>query len=363
MKGQPVIPLSLLLRCAQQVGLECLGAISLAQASQALQAARGYLEHWQNSGYAGQLQYMLRPAELFTTLEHFFPQVQSLISFSVAYQSSAAPALPRGFGRIARYAWGADYHTVIKQSLAEFASELQHELGCEVKSRAFTDAVPLLERALAAAAGLGFAGKNTMLIAPGAGSFSFVAELLLAADIEFDLPALATRRQGRCGNCARCQTACPTNAFSGPYLLDGRRCISYLTIEKKGLLSEPFERAALGEWLFGCDVCQEVCPFNHRRANPPAIKKQFLPASGVGPALELEPLLKIASAGEFAGNFGHTALMRAGRERLLRNALCVAVNTAALGLIDQIRTMSIHDESVLVRRQAELALLDFNQRY
>lgn len=314
------------------------------------------LQAWQAAGYAGEMSYMERDSALFVTPERILPGAKSILSFAVRYDPGTHAEVCRpGSGRVARYARGRDYHRVLKRLVQKCMQEFEAGIEQGIQWRAFTDAVPLLERALARSAGLGFAGKNTMLIRPGEGSFFFLAEVLL--DVEVEMPQLSPPR-GSCGTCTRCLSACPTGAFVSPYQLDARRCISYLTIEKKGRFT-PWEQAALGDWVFGCDVCQEVCPFNYTILKREAreLLADFSPRGYLQDGcIDLEFLLSIRSEECFLAQFGGTPLMRPGREGLLRNACCVAGNTAATGLIPLLGEIVQNDPSAVLRETAVYAL-------
>jgi epoxyqueuosine reductase len=229
---------------------------------------------------------------------------------------AVAPAIK---ARIARYAQGsADYHDVIRAKLRELARFLRHEVpGC--KARGVVDTAPLLERDFARLAGLGWFGKNTMLINKRLGSWFFLAALLVDVELEYDAPHAASH----CGKCTRCLDACPTGAFVEPYVLDARRCISYLTIEHRGAIPEEL-RPGMGDWLFGCDICQEVCPWNSKAplsSEPAFAAHPELTGADAAALLSLEE-------GEFRRRFGGTALARPGRAGLVRNAAIVAGNSA-----------------------------------
>jgi epoxyqueuosine reductase len=223
--------------------------------------------------------------------------------------------------------------------------------------------VPLLERAVAHKAGVGFIGKNTMLIVPRAGSFMFLGEILWDLEVR-DLDPLPLAGDANCGTCSRCLVKCPSQAFVSERVLDARRCISYLTIEKRDALSWQ-ERAWLGEWLFGCDVCQEVCPFNSRslRLQSGADVAEFSPEHGAGQALSLRDVLTIRDDASFVARFGGSPIMRTKRTGLLRNAAVVAANTEAVELVGTLMEVALRDPAPLVRQHAvwaycKLARLD-----
>ena len=315
--------------------------------------AEGALAAWQQAGFAGDLNYMLRPSAGFGDLRRLLPDVRSAVVLAARYPAREREPLPVGFGRVARYAWGRDYHRVVKRRIEGVVQEIRSLTG-GFEYRIFTDAVPLLERAFARQAGLGFIGKNTMLIRPGVGSYLFLAELLLTVEVEAP-PCLEVRE--RCGSCTRCMERCPAGAFPAPRVLDARRCIAYLTIEKRGWL-DPAERESLGEWVFGCDRCQEVCPFNTRaaRSAPDPDITEFAAPAGAGPVLDLQEVLALRSQEAFTGRFAGLPLMRAGREGLVRNAAAVAGNTQAYAAGDRLMDAASADPSAVVRGHALWAL-------
>ncbi len=333
---------------ASQAGL---AVISIAEPSELLQD-RAFLEEWQAAGYAAEMNYMQRSSELLSSPARLLEGVRSIVVIGAYYDQTPRRPLSTGYGRVARYAWGRDYHKVLRKRLEQLVELVKGELRGEISYRLFSDSVPLLERALARRSGLGFIGKNTMMIVPGRGSFLFLGEILW--DVEIDLGKVAPIESvAHCGSCTRCISKCPTQAFVKERVLDAGRCISYLTIEKRGALSLQ-EREWLGEWIFGCDICQEVCPFNFV-----ALKKRSvadLPElgaqAGAGEALAIEELLSIRSDPAFIARFGGTAIMRAKREGLLRNAAVVAANTGALKLAPLLNGVSICDQSPVVRQHA-----------
>ena len=247
------------------------------------------------------------------------------------------PATP--VGRIARYALGTDYHVALRTRLEALASDLRAE-GLPAGEVAYVDDRPLAERALAARAGLGWIGKNTNLLTHArAGSWVFLGSILSSAELPADAPVRTT-----CGSCTRCLTGCPTGALVAERTIDARRCISYLTIEHPGTLSA-WEAAAIGDWIFGCDVCQEVCPVNADADDDGALTVPLLPL--------IDWLLPLG-ARAFERAVGASALRRAGRHRLLRNALAALGNAGALSSDARALVQrAARDPRAEVRAQAE----------
>lgn len=268
------------------------------------------LRDWLARGCAGDMGYLHRQAEARRHPASILPSVRSVIMLALNYHVSSP------HGSIAQYALGPDYHDVLRAKLNELLGWIQGEAP-GTQGRGVVDTAPLLERDFARRAGLGWFGKNTMLIDKRLGSFFFLAALLL----DLELPADAPFTASHCGTCTACLDACPTQAFTGPYQLDARRCISYLTIELRGPMAMEL-RPGIGPWLFGCDVCQDVCPWN--RKAPPGIEPLLQPRPelvGVD-AIELLGLTEEAFRRRFRG----TALWRAKRQGLVRNAAIVLGN-------------------------------------
>lgn len=301
---------------AQSIGFQRVVIASLLP----METERKEFERWLAKGYAAGMDYLKRNPHLRTSPQLLYPQAKSAILVSVSYFTEASTAPGPFYGKVARYAVGLDYHAVLRKKLKELKSCIEEIIGRPFLGKAFTDDVPLFEPGLAARSGLGFAGKNTMIIGPKlSGSYNFIAELFTDLELEPDEPY-----QGTCGKCVRCGVACPTLAIQPEGEVDANLCISYLTIENKGGIPKIL-RPKLGKWVFGCDVCQEVCPYNQR---PPLTPwREFEPDSGVGHNLELMPLLDLKTEDQFRTNFGHTALRRAKRRGLLRNTLVVIGNT------------------------------------
>lgn len=272
---------------------------------------------WLRQGYDGEMTYLARREEAYGHPRNVLSSVQSVIMLGVNYRT-AEPA-PHGplAGRVSRYAWNnGDYHALLRERLTQLA-EFLHEQRPGCRTRSVVDTAPILERDFARAAGLGWFGKNTMLINKRQGSWLFLAGLLVDVDLEPDLP----HETSHCGTCTRCLDACPTDAFPEPYVLDARKCIAYLTIELKGPIPTEL-RGGMGEWLFGCDICQDVCPWNKK--SPAKNDSAFRPRPDLNPA-DLIALLELDDE-SFARKFGPTALARPGRAGLLRNAAIVLGN-------------------------------------
>jgi epoxyqueuosine reductase len=327
-------------------GFQVMGATGADDLAEALPG----LTAWQSNGFAGDMKFMQRPAEMLTAVRNLLPSATSCVTVSVRYSAAPRAECPTGFGRVARYAWGGDYHGLMRQRLNMLVEDVSKELGTAIEARCFSDAVPLLERALSARAGVGFQGKNTLIITPGQGSFAFLGEILWNLELT-DVPQAAPK--GRCGTCQKCLDNCPTSAFDRAGVLDARKCIAYITIEKRGPLEE-WERRAMGDWIFGCDICQEVCPFNQRpiRKSPEAAWPEFEKERGAGAFLNLAELIGLKSPSDFRKRFRDTALERSGWRGLKRNALCVAANTGAFELMPQIETIAREEADPVLRATA-----------
>jgi epoxyqueuosine reductase len=298
---------------ARELGFEACGVTDLAPSATATA-----LDRWLDRGLHGEMRYMARQAPLRREPARAWPEARSAVVVLHNYhQKNPTPAAGRG--RVARYALADDYHRVVAEKLERLGARLVAAAGTG-RFRGYVDAGPLPERELARRAGLGWYGKNTMLIHPRLGSYTFIGVLLTDLDLARDQPFEADR----CGTCRRCLDACPTDAFLAPRVLDATRCVSYLTIEARGSIPETL-RPRLGDWLFGCDVCQEVCPWNIRFA--PQTRE---PRYRARPGPEWPTLAEIVAMTEraFDAAFGATALERAGRAGLARNAAAVNQNTA-----------------------------------
>jgi epoxyqueuosine reductase len=299
---------------------------------------------WLGRGFAGEMAYMNRHAEARRHPSSILPAVRSVIMVGMHYKPPD-PSVLGDAARVARYAWGADYHDVLRQRLNALLAWLQQEVpGCE--GRGVVDTAPLLERDFARRAGLGWVGKNTMLLNKRLGSYTVLGALLVSLRLAADRPHLANH----CGTCTACLDACPTNAFAGPGQLDARRCISYLTIELRGPIPTDL-RPQVGDWLFGCDICQEVCPWN--RKAPAVDEPAFGPRAGL-PDLDAVEVLGL-SEDEFRRRFRGTALSRPKRRGLLRNAAIVLGNRGDPAALPALRRAAA-DPELLVREAAQWAI-------
>jgi epoxyqueuosine reductase len=270
----------------------------------------GEFEAWLDAGYAGTMAYLARGREQRLDPRRVLPGARSVVVCALNYfQGVGAEGPPH----VARYAWGTDYHEVMAPRLREILAEIEGAVP-GATGRVYVDTGPVLERDLAARAGLGWIGKNTMLLHPGLGSYFFIGVVLTTAALAVD-----DRLPDRCGSCTRCLDACPTGAFPAPYVLDARRCISYLTIEHRGWIPER-EREGIGQLAFGCDICQDVCPWNRRA--PITAEAAFL-------ARDLPRLADLLTLGDdaYRARLRGSPLRRARRHGLARNAAVALGNT------------------------------------
>ncbi|MBI4349316.1 MAG: tRNA epoxyqueuosine(34) reductase QueG [Elusimicrobia bacterium] len=287
---------------------------------------------WVDQGMHGTMGYMARDPSVRDSIVRWFPPAKSAVLLTFSY--SGKPLPPKaGEGRIARYATSDDYHGVLRAK-AEALLAWLGALRPGTQGKAFVDSSPVLERLYARFAGLGWIGKNSMLLSPKIGSFFFLTGLAVDAELEPDEPI-----PDHCGDCNRCIQACPTDAFPAPRVLDASRCVAYFTIEHRGSIPVAF-REGIGDWVFGCDVCQEVCPFNRfAAANPLFVRR--LPES-----LPLEGVLERAER-EFKEVFKPTPVERARRRGMLRNALLAMGNSGDPRHIPALERYATDPDSVL----------------
>jgi epoxyqueuosine reductase len=332
---------------ALEAGFDLVG-IARADAPPAL----AFFAEWVARGHAGEMGYLTTQVAKRSDLRNAFPWARSLIVTALQYDtphpySTEAPA-DRGW--ISRYAWGDDYHDVMKAMLDGVMARLQAEVG-PFTSRVYVDTGPVGERAYAAAAGIGAWGKNTCLLHPEHGSWFFLGEAVTDLDLPADAP-----RTDMCGSCTACLEACPTDALPAPYVLDATRCISYLTIEVKGAVPEE-GREAMGRHVFGCDICQDVCPWNRKRRRRGGAA--FEPRPGLfAPTLE-----ELAGLDEeaFRERFRRSPLKRAKRRGLLRSVAIALGNSGDPGKRGVLEKLA-HDADPVVSEHARWALFRLQRR-
>ena len=298
---------------ATQMGFDGCG---IAQA-RALEEESAKMEQWLEAEHEGEMGYLTRNKEKRYDPRLLVEGTKSIVTVLYNYFPKQKLAENDNF-KIAKYAYGADYHEVLKKKMRLFLERIETQTGKLEGVRVFVDSAPILDRAWAVRCGLGFIGKNTTLIHPKKGSFFFIGHLFLP--IELDETGMPL--SNRCGRCTKCIDACPTGALESPFHIDARKCISYLTIEYKGCLEDQDPSKFQG-WIYGCDICQDVCPYN--RFSLPNIEPEFQPS---------EKLLSMHKAdwialqkSDFEGLFKHSAMQRAGFEGLKRNIDFIALES------------------------------------
>lgn len=304
-----------------------------------------YVRRWLDEGMGGEMAYLSRWRELRIDPRRLLPGARSVIVVAHSYRQRPSGATAGGEGerrmreggadqpppaeisrsktrnppsRIAQYAWGRDYHLVIREKLRQLVDELRQAIPEAFDSRVCVDTAPVLERELAAAAGVGWIGKNTLVMHESLGSYFFLGEIITTLELAPTGPAT-----DHCGTCTRCLEACPTAALSAPYQMDARRCISYLTIEHRSEI--PVGLAPLiGDWLYGCDICQDVCP--HNRKAPPGREPVYAPGSNpLVPEADMDAVLSMSQE-DYARAVAGSAMQRASLQMLQRNARIVQEN-------------------------------------
>ena len=301
---------------------------------------------WLDRGHHGEMRYLERHARLKYDPRALLAGARSIVFAGINYFQKAPPNRSSDDGRVARYAWGRDYHKELGKRLKRLARRLGERYP-EERFRAWTDATPLAERYYAERAGIGFTGRNTLLISAQYGSWFLLGEILSTK--RYRPSGESQGRHGACpGNCRRCIDVCPTGALYAPHRIDASRCISYLTIEYDGVIPEEL-RPAMGDWIFGCDLCQEVCPLNVR-AQVTDVGGFITPIAGS--RLELAEILSIRDDEEFTERFAGSPLMRAKRRRLLRNACIAAANLGARSLIARLRELARDEDEIIAEHAA-----------
>jgi epoxyqueuosine reductase len=283
----------------------------------------GHYRRWLTDGRAGTMQYLHRHVETRLDPRRLLPGARSVIVVAHAYHQPwpDRPADDRARGRVAMYAWGRDYHRVMRKKLYALVDRMRADLDDPFAARVCVDTAPLLERELAAAAGVGWIGKNTLVMNTQLGSYFFLGAVVTTLELAPDTPIT-----DHCGRCARCLQACPTGALDRPYEMDASKCISYLTIERRDDVPAPL-RPRVGDWIYGCDVCQEVCPHNHRV--PVAGEADYAPRPPT-PYPVLTEVLRWTPA-DYDHALRGSAMRRATLAMLQRNARIALENTPRAG--------------------------------
>ena len=274
-----------------------------------LESESALVEQWLDEGHEGEMSYLTRNKEKRYDPRLLVEGTKSIVTVLYNYYPKQQIGDGEHF-KIAKYAYGADYHDVLKRKLRQLLERIETQTGKLDGVRVFVDSAPVLDRAWAVRCGLGFVGKNTTLIHPKKGSFFFIGHLFLPV-------ALAETGQeltNRCGRCTKCLDACPTHALEAPFHIDARKCISYLTIEYKGGLGD-MDPSTFKGWMYGCDICQDVCPYN--RFALPNLEPEFQPSEQL--MAMHEDAWKHLSEADFKALFKHSAVQRAGYEGLKRN--------------------------------------------
>jgi len=318
---------------ARELGFSLVGFTDMSP----LKDAEEIVKEWLSAGYEAEMRYLrLAPAQRIEPSK-LLPEGRSIISLGMSYfRGFHKKQPPEGgiFGKVSMYAWGGDYHNIIKKKISKLISFIKEiSNGRSRRLKGFVDATPLVERAIARRAGLGFIGKNTCIVSPSYGSWIFLAEILLDIPLEGDGDMF-----GDCSDCDRCLRACPTKALVEPYILDARRCISYHTIENRDDIIPDDVKVAMGEWVFGCDRCQLACPYN--KYVLPTQTEAFSPKSFIKDGwIDLRMILSISSEEEFRSIFKGSAIRRVGWRGLQRNAVIVAGNLQAKDLKPQLEKL------------------------
>ncbi|WP_374551116.1 tRNA epoxyqueuosine(34) reductase QueG [Sphingobium yanoikuyae] len=328
---------------AAQLGF---GACAIARADAAPRTAER-LRQWLEAGHHGDMLWMEERAEQRGSPTGLWPEARSVIMLGMSYAPGRDPlalAEVGDRGRISVYAQGRDYHDVVKKALKALARWLVDQQPTALK--VFVDTAPVMEKPLAQGAGLGWQGKHSNLVSRQHGSWLFLGAIYTEIALEPDPPEV-----DHCGSCTACLSSCPTDAFPAPYIVDARRCISYLTIEHKGPIPEEF-RARMGNRIYGCDDCLAACPWN-KFAQGAAANRAFIGRAELA-APALGDLLDLDDAG-FREIFSGSPIKRIGRDRMVRNAAIAAGNSGDLGLVDRLRPLT-SDPDPVVAEAAEWAL-------
>jgi len=305
------------------------------------------LGHWLESGFHGEMEYMETRRDAYRHPQGVLPEVRSVMMLAMSYHTDVDSLQQQpGKGRVARYAWGeGDYHDILHRKLKQLCRHAR-SIDETISIRGVVDTAPLLEREFAQLSGMGWHAKNTMLINRGLGSWFLIAAILTDAELDLDEPM----QTSHCGTCTACIDACPTDAFAEPGTLDATKCISYLTIEHRSPI--PVElRSQMGDWILGCDVCQDVCPWNKKAAV--SDHEEFQPVGGLRP-LDLHELFRLDDD-QFRARFRKTPLWRPKRRGILRNAAIALGNFPSVEGLESL-ALGINDVEPLIRGASAWAL-------
>jgi epoxyqueuosine reductase len=318
---------------ALELGFDLVGCAPV----QPLQAERNALEEYLEKGWHGNMEWLHSAKEALLYPDHVVKNSRSVISLAINYFNEEWKHPSQDlYGSFSRYTYGKDYHATIESKLAALKQFLNKEAACE--ARAYVDDAPFLEKKWAALAGIGWRGKNSLIYTENYGSWIFLGELVTDIELEYS----ESNDEDRCGDCTICMEACPTGAIESPYCLNASKCIAYHTIETKGSVAEPF-RSLIGNALYGCDICQEVCPLN--KTAQPTQEELFLPQKHILD-LSLHDLMDL-NEGQFKELFKESAVIRGGLRRLLGNVALIFGNTHSEDVIQSLIKLFNEDDQVV----------------
>lgn len=338
-------------KLAFQIGFDAVGITTFEKIEKGESVLIQWIEQGKHAGMKYLKDFEKRKGSF---LESFDGKAKSILVLGVNYFTKEIHEDTLDFkGRVARYAWGEDYHRVISQKHKQLILRIQSELGIPIQAKSCVDIQPVPERSAAIEAGFGFGGKHTNLLNSRFGPWLFLSEIILDLELEEDM-----KSGGTCGACIICQVKCPTGALNQAYELDSRLCIAYWTIEHKGIIPRDI-RPLIGNWVFGCDECLTVCPFTSKSKE--TTWPEFQISGKSGPYLNISELFEIKSNRDFEKRFGGSAVSRVNRKQMLRNACIVLGNSkkeSALSLLKK----GLEDPSELVRLHAAWALGQLNSQ-